>query len=408
MTKQRMNVVHLILAILAICLITPAIASAQVTVTQVRVTISNTLSAAVYCDTSAASLPGCNVPLWALPSSGVSLSPGQTLVLTQTGLLTKADGTIVGGNFDTSDMVKPTNPTQTSCGPTAASICTVTIALNTGSGLTVVYTSAGPNALNFSNSDNGSATTNEAAPFSVVASFPSFTVSTGYADTEHGPTAGPAACPATGCLPTPFSGALGTAHATVFIGNPLARPAVPPFYTGTFCQTDCYDGGALLITALAPLRTITQGGWGAPAHGNNPGTILNANFAAISPVRIGSTSAGCFQLTFTSADAIRSFLPQGGPPARLTSNATNPTTSAAGVFAGQVLALKLNVAMSNIGALPAGLGNFVLTSGPAAGKTVNQVLADANAALGCGTLPSYVSSISELNDIVDSINNMFD
>jgi hypothetical protein len=408
MTKQRMKVVYLILATLAICLITPAMGSAQVTVTQVRVTLSNTLSTAVYCDTSAASLPGCNVPLWALPASGVTLTPGQTLVLTQTGLLSQANGTIVGGNFDTSDMVKPTTPTQTSCGPTAAAICTVTIALNTGGGLTVVYTSAGANALNFSNSDNGSATTNEAAPFSVVASFPSFTVSTGYADTEHGPTAGPAACPATGCLPTPFSGAFGTAHATVFIGNPLARPAAPPFFTGTFCQTECYDGGALLITATAPLVTITQGGWGAPAHGHNPGTILNANFAAISPVKIGSASAGCFQLTFTTADAVRAFLPQGGPPSRLLATATNPTNSAAGVFGGQVLALRLNVSMSNVGALPAGLGNFVLTSGPAAGKTVNQVLADANAALGCGTLPSYVTSISGLNDIVDSINNMFD
>jgi hypothetical protein len=125
-------------------------------------------------------------------------------------------------------------------------------------------------------------------------------------------------------------------------------------------------------------------------------------------VKIGSASAGCFQLTFTTADAVRAFLPQGGPPSRLLATATNPTTSAAGVFGGQVLALRLNVSMSNVGALPAGLGNFVLTSGPAAGKTVNQVLADANAALGCGTLPSYVTSISGLNDIVDSINNMFD
>jgi hypothetical protein len=73
------------------------------------------------------------------------------------------------------------------------------------------------------------------------------------------------------------------------------------------------------------------------------------------------------------------------------------------VFAGQVLALQLNVTI-----LGGGLGSFVLPSGPAAGKTVAQVLADANAALGCGTLPSYVSSISDLNDIVDSINEMFD
>ena len=57
---------------------------------------------------------------------------------------------------------------------------------------------------------------------------------------------------------------------------------------------------------------------------------------------------------------------------------------------------------------PTGLGALTLNSGPANGKTVNQVLADANKALGCGTLPSYVTSISQLNNVVDSINNMFD
>ncbi len=90
------------------------------------------------------------------------------------------------------------------------------------------------------------------------------------------------------------------------------------------------------------------------------------------------------------------------------SSATNPTTPAAGVFVGQVLALMINVKFSAVRVLPTGLGALVLNSGPASGKTVNQVLADANAALGCGTLPSYVTSISQLNDVVDSINNMFD
>jgi len=152
------------------------------------------------------------------------------------------------------------------------------------------------------------------------------------------------------------------------------------------------------------LQTVTQGGWGAPAHGNNPGTILNAYFASHPGAQfvIGSNAGGCFKDTFTSAAAIRAFLPQGGTPSALTASATNPTAKT-NVFAGQVLALQLNVTI-----LGGGLGSFVLPSGPAAGKTVAQVLADANTALGCGTLPSYVSSISDLNDIVDSINEMFD
>jgi hypothetical protein len=72
--------------------------------------------------------------------------------------------------------------------------------------------------------------------------------------------------------------------------------------------------------------------------------------------------------------------------------------------------LQLNVLASNNNISPflPGLGSYVLTSGPATGKTINQVLTDANKALGGGALPSYASSISALNDIVDSINNMFD
>src|SRR5262249_19348985 len=105
---------------------------------------------------------------------------------------------------------------------------------------------------------------------------------------------------------------------------------------------------------------------------------------------------------------IEVFLPQGGTPKALAGSATNPTTSAAGVFAGQVLALQLNVAFSNAGKLPAGLAGYVLTTGNGAGKTVGQILIDANKALGGCGLPSYATKISDLNDIVDSINELFD
>jgi len=169
------------------------------------------------------------------------------------------------------------------------------------------------------------------------------------------------------------------------------------------------DIGDLTCTPPANLVTVTQGGWHAPPHGDNPGTVLNAYFAAhpgYAP-KIGDITNACGDktLTFTSAKAIRAFLPAGGTPGALTASATNPTTSSAGVFAGQVLALTLNTQVLSSGSSLLGL---VLTSGAAAGKTVGQVLADANKALGGCGLPSYVTSISQLNDIVDSINQMFD
>jgi uncharacterized repeat protein (TIGR01451 family) len=170
------------------------------------------------------------------------------------------------------------------------------------------------------------------------------------------------------------------------------------------------DSGSLTCTPPPQnLVTVTQGGWHATPHGNNPGTVLNAYFTAhpgYTP-KIGDISNACGgkTLTFTSANAIRAFLPASGMPGVLTATATNPTSSSAGVFAGQVLALTLNTQVLSSGS---SLLSFVMPSGPAAGETVATILADADKALGGCGLPSYASSISTLNDIVTSINEMFD
>jgi hypothetical protein len=248
-------------------------------------------------------------------------------------------------------------------------------------------------------------------------------LSFGYADNEHaqGATPPPASCaPTTAptCFPSPFDGSGGTAVATKFIGA-----GIPGL--GSFCTSNGYDAGALLITAAAPsgpFITVTQGGWGAPPHGNNPGAILAAKFNSVfgaAGVTIGCPAAS---LTFkasggiTGAQAIQNFLPQGGIPGTLAAgNLINPTTSTAGVFAGQVLALQLNVSFSGP-VFPGGLGNLPLTSGPAAGLTVGQVLTLANRALGgCLTAADIalltsrgITTISQLNDIVDQINESFD
>ena len=209
-----------------------------------------------------------------------------------------------------------------------------------------------------------------------------------------------------------------TQEVVVTISNPGGAPLdsctgaqLPNLATATSTSavpSSVQDSGDYTCTP-ANLVTVTQGGWGAPAHGNNPGTVLNAYFAAhpgYAP-KIGDIANACGgkTLTFTSANAVRAFLPQGGPPSKLTASATNPTSSAAGVFAGQVLALTLNTQVLSSGS---SLLSFVMPSGPAAGKTVATILADADKALGGCGLPSYVTSISQLNDIVDTINNMFD
>jgi hypothetical protein len=153
--------------------------------------------------------------------------------------------------------------------------------------------------------------------------------------------------------------------------------------------------------------TYTQGGWGSPPSGTNPGALLQAKFATLYP--LGSVTIGGLQtLRFTSAAAINAFLPQGGKPAALQASAVNPTSSSAGVFAGQVLALQLNVDFSNAGITKPGFGLLKVKSGKLVGYTISQVLALANAVLGGANALSSGVSLSDLNGIVDSINENFD
>jgi hypothetical protein len=148
--------------------------------------------------------------------------------------------------------------------------------------------------------------------------------------------------------------------------------------------------------------SFTQGGWGAPPHGGNPGAILAANFATVFPSGV-TIGGGTFALLFTSSTAIQAFLPQGGTPSVLTFSATNPTDKHISVFAGQVLALALNVGINN-------MGSVIITGTGTSfdGQTVSALLAAANVALGGGGLPAGFSSISALNDLVDQLNGEFD
>lgn len=79
------------------------------------------------------------------------------------------------------------------------------------------------------------------------------------------------------------------------------------------------------------------------------------------------------------------------------------------MFAGQVLALRLSVDFSNAGITRTGLADLKVVSGKLKGSTVAQVLALANTVLGGTTsaLPAGVS-VSDLNAVVDAINNNFD
>lgn len=202
-------------------------------------------------------------------------------------------------------------------------------------------------------------------------------------------------------------------------------------YSVAAASTAVYNGFTYNLTTLSPVgvplaegesrqnvdfgyraavvyTTYTQGGWGASPAGNNPGTVLANNFAAVYPSGVTIGWSGKYTLKFTSALAVRSFLPAGGAPKALKASAVNPTSSAAGVFAGQVLAATLSVDFSERGVTAPGLKHLRIATGHTLlGRTVEEALALANQALGGGGLPPGVS-FSALNDVMTRINENFD
>jgi hypothetical protein len=168
----------------------------------------------------------------------------------------------------------------------------------------------------------------------------------------------------------------------------------------------------LVITSphtTGPYTTFTQGGWGAQPHGNNPGALLHANFLLVYPAGSVSIGSGSKIITFNSAAAITAFLPAGGTPGTLSGSALNPTSTSAGVFAGQLLAATLSVNFSSAGITRVGLASLKVKSGALAGYTVQQVLNLANQVIAgdFSSMPAGLT-ISGLSDVLNSINNNYD
>lgn len=210
----------------------------------------------------------------------------------------------------------------------------------------------------------------------------------------------------------------GVAHGTLTLGPGGDFVYTPTTgYTGT--DTFTYrvnDGRVDSNVATVTIRidppnytTFTQGGWGANPSGGNPGMKLQQNWAAVygsaGYVQIGGTRTA----RWTTSAAVAAFLPAGGGANVFTTNYTNATSTSARVFAGQALALRLNIDFSNAGIHRTGLGSKRVKSGKLAGYTVNQVMTLANTVLGGTTsaLPAGVS-INDLSTVCDNINNNYD
>jgi hypothetical protein len=334
----------------ALVMLAPSTANAQVTVYHIKVVQSNAGGTATYCDGGGANPCGVtpSTGVWPAVNFPVTLGGGETLVLAQTGTVDCSHTTpaqpagCIFGNFDTSDLVQANFVGR--CGD--GTPCRTQIYLDTtNTGLVLVYdtnVSGVANELAHLNTDAGNDIACEGLDFNQVVAGTGYTLATGYVDNLH----------LNNCnfFPTPFSGA------THLVAAGAARPPIGNDIGGTnFCSTanhDCFDSGAILITGVLTGKcTFTQGYW--KNHGNK---------WPVSTLKIGT-------VTYTKAQLLDMLnTPPAGGDALL-------------ILAHQLIAAKLNLLNGSV--VPVGVTAAITAADALIGSKVPGVdFVDANSLLG--------------------------
>ncbi len=174
----------------------------------------------------------------------------------------------------------------------------------------------------------------------------------------------------------------------------------------------CRSNGSVSITlptniVCTGIRAESQGSWGAVSNGYDPAAYMNSNFAAAFPASTYLTiGCGTRLMRLTTASAVGAFLPTYGSVAMLPSGTlTNPGSAYSNTLAGELIALKLSIRFDEINSAfsPASalLKNMVISSGAFAGWTVQQLVNQADQAIG-GCSSAY--GINTLNGALMTIN----
>lgn len=222
---------------------------------------------------------------------------------------------------------------------------------------------------------------------------------------------------------------IGSVTSTVSGGTPVysyawSNGAVTPNISGLMggsydlTVTDaagCVEVRSALVGNIAPpancdiqpgeFRTENQSAWGVNPLGNNAGAYLHANFSGAFP---GGLVIGCNNtVQFTTAQSITNYLPCGGTNSTLNTSLIDPSCQSNSILS-NLMAAVLNVEFDrfdvNFGGSVTNLGDLVLAAGPLAGLSVDEVILEANNAIGnCGS--QY--SLSNLNAALTVINQNF-
>jgi hypothetical protein len=181
------------------------------------------------------------------------------------------------------------------------------------------------------------------------------------------------------------------------------------------CDTE--DIGADTCTPGAPncgwadgqMLTYAQGAWSSTGPASS---VLNSHYNAVyfatgDLFDIGDSSKYVAQ--FDSASAVEAFMPQAGTAGVFTGSLADPTTSSAGVFGGDVAALKLNVDFNDAGYVTGTasvkLGDLLLcnvTPATLNGVTVRQFLATANSVIGASSTTYTAVELDTLANRIDA------
>lgn len=187
--------------------------------------------------------------------------------------------------------------------------------------------------------------------------------------------------------------------------------------SATACDTETVPPPCVHGTTGCPWQNGDETSYTQVSWPDNPtaSALLAANYgsvyAAVSDVFVIGT--GGFSLSFGDATHLLAFLPQAGTPGPLTESQTNPGSSEAGLFGGDVAALKLDVDFSDAGLLANTVGvSFgdlhlcsLVDTPDLNGSTVRQLLDIANGWLGGNTGPDTLAAVDTL---VENVNIAFD
>ena len=160
--------------------------------------------------------------------------------------------------------------------------------------------------------------------------------------------------------------------------------------------------------------------YGEGSYANDPTAelLLSDHFGDVyngSPafeLTVGGTTPGSFYISFDGAAGVQTYLPSSGPPGALTGTMLDPTTTASGLFGGDVTALALDIdfnAKGYLGNSTTRFGDLVLTGFTGSlsgldGMSVSGFLALSELALG-GAATAY--SYSDLDNVTSSISTAF-